>query len=56
MIPKTEKELELYFLLDELKEAKKAKERPYTINYPMQDYYDSRYNQLKSEYLKRANE
>lgn len=56
MIPKTEKELELYFKLCELVEAKGIKDRPYTINYPVQESYNERYEYLKSEYLKVANE
>ncbi len=51
MMPKTEKELEIYFKLLDLTEAKKQKDRPYTLNHPHQDIYDAQYNRIKSEYF-----
>lgn len=56
MMPKTEKELEVYFKLIELVEAKQAKDRPHSINYPLQDMYNERYETVKKEYLEIANE
>ena len=49
--PKTEKELEVYFKLCELKEHYKAKNRPYSLNYPHQDIYNDRYEKTKQEYF-----
>ena len=49
MIPKTEQELELYFKLLELVEAKKSMDRPYTLNYPHQEYYNDNYERIDYE-------
>ena len=51
MIPRTEKELELYFKLLELTEAKKVMDMPYSIRYPHCEYDKERYERIKTEYL-----
>ncbi len=58
MIPKTEKELELYFLLEELKIAKERAFMPLTMHGTifMRESSIERYNTLKQDYLIKANE
>ena len=56
MIPKTEKELELYFLLEDLKEARdKANLSIFTLG--SSAHYNANqtwYNKLKKEYLEKV--
>ncbi len=62
-MPKTEKELEIYFKFQELLEAKRLYELPYSMKWtpkaiPGEEYIDTykkKYDDLKTEYLTLAN-
>lgn len=58
MIPRTEEELELYFLLIDLNEAREVASRSiWQHGTPtMQRMAEEKYWELKQEYLKKANE
>lgn len=57
MTPKTEKELELYFMLEELSILKKKKNENYVyMDAHYKQLYLDKFNILKDQYLKLANE
>lgn len=55
-LPKTEKELEIFFKLLELYEAKKQSELPYTMVTPLGvERNINQYNYMKKDYLNLVN-
>ena len=55
MIPKNEKELELYFKLKELEYAKECMDKPYSMTTPTsKEMWVKTYEHLKKEYLELA--
>jgi len=50
-MPKDEKELNQFFLLMELYEAKKRMDLPMTMRYPYQDFDKGNYEEAKAKYL-----
>lgn len=57
MLPKTEKELELYFMLSEMQYSlTKSKENYAYMNVSVKANHLRRYNELKAEYLNKLSE
>lgn len=50
-IPRTEQELELWFLLMELYEFKKENDKPFNLKYPYHDLYENRFLEERKKYL-----